>query len=166
MYSFDIFTDMFIPFDLEALWSAVLVLLIVRIVDPSICATEDSPLLVAHAILVDMEVKGNMLAACRESELEHLDATLQQLATTQLETPTSDPAPREVDDSLCAPNVSISLGEKHSIDLVASELSTSATWNIDEVFDSQQLEAVANALDLDGMNWFGDLLDFSNDTQN
>jgi hypothetical protein len=58
-----------------------------------------------QAILVDIELIGNMLAACRISELEHLDMTLQQLAAKQLEAPTSDSTPCEPDSSVHASNI-------------------------------------------------------------
>ena len=145
--------DAFIPFDLEALWSGILVLLIARIVDASLCATSDSSLQMAHMILEDMTAKGNMVAACRKSEMEHLDMTLQQLATPNLQVTALVPNSANSETPASGWNMFT------QADYVASDLTSTTGLDVDDVLNGQHLEAIADTLDTDSFYWFGDIFD-------
>jgi hypothetical protein len=117
----------------------------------------------ARVIMEDMSPKSNLLATCRKSEMEYLDTTPQQLVATRLGvstlgfTPCDTAEPLLTSDSQAATNPLARMGS------ITSNPTITENWNMDELLDSQQLAAVANSLDVNGLNWFEDLLQYGDE---
>lgn len=141
--------DVFVPFDLESTWSAALVLLIIPVVDPSLAKDTESAIKVAYDVFGEMAAVGNSVAVCRKAELEQLEKTLRALeAIPATESATSalsdggDPYETQTVDtnpaSLTQPDV---------------ELLSTFSFDVEEVLTAQQLEAVADSMTMNGMDW-------------
>ena len=147
-------TDIFVPFDLESTWSAALVLLIAPIVDPSLFRDNDGSLQTAFDVLNEMAAVGNSVAACRKGELEQLRETLKALES--IGPSPQVPTQLSPDDSNEAfalqpfdPNQPVTIGSMQS----EVEYKSTHSFDMEDVLNSEQLEAVANAMDLNGLDW-------------
>jgi hypothetical protein len=144
----------FVPFDLESTWSAALVLLIARVVDPSLFKDHDGSLQTAFDVLNEMAAVGNSVAACRKGELEQLRETLKALESLDpsLQVPTQM-SPNDGDEAFALqpfdPNQPGTIGSMHS----EVEYMSAHSFDMEEVLSSEQLEAVANAMNLNGLDW-------------
>lgn len=138
------------------MWCAALVLLIAGFVDPSLFQDDDSSLRTAHLVLDDMALQGNQIAACRKAELKHIDMAMRKLETIV-------PLDRADASALDRPD-----GEQATWDAVTqagSVLSRSTftplqSWTFEDALNGQQLETVADALSLDGVDWLSDIAPF------
>jgi hypothetical protein len=144
----------FIPFDLESVWCAALVLLIARFVDPSLFkgpgTDHDASSQIANSVLDDMSARGNLVAGWRRAELEQISMTIQQLQTSHFES---------------SPEANRSTSEQVGWDTITLPGSTTSQndflplqdWTFEDVLSSEQLEAVANSLDSNNMDWLSDI---------
>ena len=125
---------------MESTWSAALVLLIVGVVDPSLSEDNGSSLQIAHAVLDEMSSRGNRVAAYRKAELLQLQATLQTLAMSRPD-PTVDTA---------------SVGQD-SAGMGGGPMSHSSSnyLQTEWAFENGHLDAVADSLNLAGLDWLG-----------
>lgn len=145
---------MFVPFDLESTWSAALVLLIAPVVDPSLFRDNDGSLQTAFDVLNEMAAVGNSVAACRKGELEQLRETLKALESISpsSQVPTQ-PSPNGGNEAFALQpfdqNQSGIIGSMHS----EVEYISAHSFDMEEVLSSEQLEAVANAMNLNGLDW-------------
>ncbi|KAJ4304925.1 hypothetical protein N0V90_000453 [Kalmusia sp. IMI 367209] len=144
--------DVFIPFDLESTWSAALVLLITPVVDPSLFRDTEDSLQTAFDILSDMAAVGNSVAACRKAELEQLKETLRALENIGQHKHVQIPLP-DGDEIFVLPMM-----DANQPDTVASiqpeiDYMSAHSFDMEEVLSSEQLEAVANAMNLNGLDW-------------
>ncbi|KAH6612413.1 Zn(II)2Cys6 transcription factor [Boeremia exigua] len=146
--------DVFVPFDLESTWSAALVLLIAPVVDPSLFKDNEGSLQTALDVLNEMASTGNSIASFRKDELSQLRDTLKSLELmepnprypTQL-------SPNDSNDAFpLQPYEDIQPGTLASMQSEVEYMSTHS-FDMEEVLSSEQLEAVANAMNLNGLDW-------------
>lgn len=128
-----------------------MLLLIARVVDPSICKVHDPSFTTAYDILTDMASKGGLVAASRRSELEYLDMTLQRLNVSDLQEFTLDRP-----DDRSNPRFDSWDGTTHSGSVNSSSMFADE-WGIENILNGEQLEAVADSLDFGSLGWFADL---------
>lgn len=129
-------------------------LLIAPVVDPSLFKDSDRSLQTAFDVLNEMASVGNSIAASRQEELARLRDTLKTLesmgpshsATTQLSPHDSNNAfPLQAFEEM-QPGT---LGSMQS----DVEYMSTHSFDMEEVLSSEQLEAVANAMNLNGLDW-------------
>ena len=135
------------PFDLEAVWSAAIVLLITNAIDPSLLRGADHLTDQIYQTLGEMASRGNLVADARRSELQQLEFTLSKLAQR-----TSNQEPTQTtpyDDATMDHEVSRS---QHSGDSMIDS-DEFQRWTSDGI-SGEQLEALANSLDFQGVDWF------------
>ncbi|KAI4093623.1 MAG: hypothetical protein L6R37_007369 [Teloschistes peruensis] len=138
--------ESFIPFDLESTWSCALVLLLAKLVDPSLLRKEESCMPKIHSILDEMVSRGNLIAGLRKIEMQQLDETLTTLhnsASLGLIT-----APDSIGQSfegatLGGGGVIRNVGSSHS----QIQFEPLHDWNSEEGLSGDQLIAVADSLD-------------------
>lgn len=139
-------TDVFVPFDLESTWSAALVLLILPFVDPSLSQDTKSSLHTAYDILEDMAAVGNIVASYRKTELAQLEQNLKALEAMQQ---THD-IPILEDTAHTTPLLNPDQPGSAQADL---DYMSAYSFDVQDVLSSQQLEAVANSMNLNGLDW-------------
>jgi len=142
-----------VPFDLESTWSAALVLLIAPIIDPSLLGDHDESLQTVLDVLNDMASVGNSVAAGRQKELDQLSKTLEAL---QIMEPSQQESAR---DSLTI-NTPVTLQQWDLSHMVNTEpyqsevdYTSTHSFDMEEVLTTEQLEAVANAMNLNDLDW-------------
>ena len=142
------------PFDLESTWSAALVLLIAPIVDPSLFKDSDGPLQTAFDVLNEMASVGNSVAASRKEELARLRDILQTLESMTATQPTTTQfSPHGTHDAFALQTFEeVQPGTLGSLQSDVEYMSTHS-FDMEEVLSSEQLEAVANAMNLNGLDW-------------
>lgn len=128
-------------------------LLIAPVIDPSLLSDDSESLQTALDVLNDMASVGNSVAACRQKELDQLSKTLEALQnigpsqqeTAQDSSTITDPALMQQWNP----------GHMASIESVPSHVDYTSTHNFDmeELLSSEQLEAVANAMNLNELDW-------------
>ena len=123
-------------------------MLIAPVVDPALVKDTTPSLQIAYKVLDEMALVGNKIAASRLSELNQLEKTLRALEAMPLPDPTTDSA--------------IGLGASEGgimpwVDAGStggdSDLLNSHGWEFEEGLSGQQLEAVADNLNLTGLDW-------------
>jgi hypothetical protein len=143
-----------VPFDLESTWSAALVLLIAPVLDPSLLRDYDSSLQTAFDVLNEMAIVGNSVAAHRKGELEQLRETLKALESVH----TNTRVPNQLalnDDPDAFSLQAFDSNQPGTIGSVHSEVEymSANSFDMEDVLSSEQLEAVANAMNLNGLDW-------------
>lgn len=146
--------DVFVPFDLESTWSAALVLLIAPAIDPSLRKNHEVSLRTALDVLNEMSSVGNSIAASRQREIMQLKDTLAALQSMNARENTSaEPSAYNQTNTLVFPY----LKEQQSdgLGFIQSEVEYASvhSFDMEEVLSSEQLEAVANAMNLDSLDW-------------
>lgn len=143
--------ESFIPFDLESIWSCALVLLLAKLVDPSLLRKEESCMPKIHSILDEMVSRGNLIAGLRKIELQQLDETLTRLhnsASMGLITAPSDSMGQSFETGggggSSGGGVVRDVGSSHSQQMQFEPLHD---WNSEEGLSGDQLIAVADSLD-------------------
>lgn len=140
------------PFDLESTWSAALVLMIAPVVDPTLFRDHDGSLQTAFDVLNEMAAVGNSIAACRKGELEQLRDTFKALETMSQQASTQF-SPNDGNDPFALQpfdaNQPGTIGSMHS----EVEYMSAHSFDMEEVLSSEQLEAVANAMNLNELDW-------------
>jgi hypothetical protein len=137
--------DTFLSFDLEAAFSSAIVLLISSVVDPSLTRKHQSWLHDALALLDEMFSRGNLVAGYQKSELQQIDATLNQLPGS----------PRSVaNPQVNAHQASVDWSMQHA----ASEANSSqfdfdpiGDWSLESGMSGGQLMTLADALDFENL---------------
>ncbi|KAL9584292.1 MAG: hypothetical protein Q9203_004724 [Teloschistes exilis] len=138
--------ESFIPFDLESTWSCALVLLLAKLVDPSLLRKEESCMPKIHSILDEMVSRGNLIAGLRKIELQQLDETLTTLhnsASLGLITAPDSIGQSFEEGALGGGGVVRDVGSSHS----QMQFEPLHDWNSEEGLSGDQLIAVADSLD-------------------
>ncbi|KAJ8112456.1 hypothetical protein OPT61_g5177 [Boeremia exigua] len=146
--------DVFVPFDLESTWSAALVLLIAPVVDPSLFKDSEGSLQAAFDVLNEMASVGNSVAASRKEELSQLRDTLKALEFME---------PSQRHSTQISPNGSNDIYTLQSFEDIRPgtlgsmqsevEYMSTHSFDMEDVLSSEQLDAVANAMNLNGLDW-------------
>jgi proline utilization trans-activator len=134
-------SESFIPFDLEAVWSSAVVLLVIGIIDPSLLKDKDPFLQPAYTILDEMTASGNLVAEFRRNELQQLDHNLARFALA-----TSHPS---FPDNH---GIGISQDERAEFD-IATQISSVESWVPEDGLSGEQLEALADSLNFNNLDW-------------
>lgn len=138
---------MFVPFDLESTWSAALVLLILPFIDPSLSQDTASSLHIVYDILEDMAAVGNIVASYRKTELAQLEQNLKALEAMQR----TEHYPIAEEDTIhTTPLLDADQPGSAQADL---DYMSAYSFDVQDVLSSQQLEAVANSMNLNGLDW-------------
>ncbi|EON62593.1 hypothetical protein W97_01817 [Coniosporium apollinis CBS 100218] len=140
--------ESFLPFDSEAVFAASMALLLAPYVNRELLATQFPWLGMAYSILDELTIQGHIQAAARKTELQQLQQVLIQLPTREvnaLEHRHEGEAGQHEDLSMA------NLGGSEGIDMSNSDFVDDAIWRT--AFTADQLMAVANTLDLDGIEW-------------
>lgn len=142
------------PFDLESTWSAALVLLIAPVIDPSLFKNNEGSLQIAFDVLNEMASVGNSVAAYRKEELAQLRDTLNMLESMGSSQPmTTKISPHDGNDAFALqPFEEVGPGSLGSMQSEVEYMSTHS-FDMEDVLSSEQLEAVANAMNLNGLDW-------------
>lgn len=127
---------------MESTWSAAVVLLITPVIDPSLSRNPDPSLQIVYQILDEMTAVGNHVAACRRVELEQLASTLAGLEAMNRSNPHLDSGAPEQD-------LTTQIGSMPS----EADMTSSLYSGCDDTLNSQQLEAVAESLNLTEPAW-------------
>lgn len=139
---------MFIPFDLESAWSAALVLLIAPVVDPSLAKDTESSLQIAYKVIDEMALVGNTIAASRRAELEQLERTLRGLEALVQPELVHDPAIDREEADFSQEILAQPGSTQSDVDLISSH-----SYDFEDGLSGQQLAALADSLNLNGMDW-------------
>ncbi|KAJ4357246.1 uncharacterized protein N0V89_001821 [Didymosphaeria variabile] len=146
--------DTFVPFDLESTWSAALVLLIASVVDPSLVHDTASSLKITFDVLNDMSAVGNSVATSRRAELERLKHTLKALENMGQQAPIHTSPPAAASDE---PLAMATMNPNHPGTVRSGysdiEYMSAHSWDMEDVLNSAQLEAVAESMNLNGLDW-------------
>ena len=100
---------------------------------------------IGHAVLDEMGSRGNLIAAFRKAELEQLDMTLRMLESSH--NPGSAPDSTMSGEQMGSWDV-MTQGSGHSHDFMPLQ-----GWTFEDALSGQQLEAVADSLNLNGLDW-------------
>ncbi|KAM0794849.1 Zn(II)2Cys6 transcription factor [Usnea florida] len=143
--------ESFIPFDLESTWSCAVVLLVTKMIDPSLLRRNESWLEQTHLILDEMVSRGNLIAGLRKAELQQLGDTLTKLhnTSTSLITPQTSVMQSFEGDHMGGEGV-------REMGSVPSQVQFEPLqdWNSEEGLSGDQLIAVADSLDFTNLDWF------------
>lgn len=128
--------------------------MIAPVVDPSLVRDTEQSLKITFDVLDDMSAVGNSVATARRAELEQLKHTLKALENTGQQAPAqvSPPTIASEDTSttqLIDSNHPGTAGSGYS-DL---EYMSGHSWDMEDVLDSAQLEAVAESMNFNGLDW-------------
>lgn len=142
-------SDVFVPFDLESTWSAALVLLIIPVVDPSLAKDTESSIKVAYDVFNEMAAVGNSIAACRKAELEQLEKTLRALEAI----PAAESVNGATSDGGEPYGARTLETNQSSLTQPDTEHMSTFSFDVEEVLTAQQLEAVADSMNMNGLDW-------------
>lgn len=126
--------------------------MIAPVVDPSLSRDIDDSLQTAFDVLNEMAAVGNSVADCRKSELEQLRETLKALESIEHQAPSQTTSNDGNKASAPQPLDSV---QPTTIDSMHSDIEymSAHSFDMEEVLSSEQLEAVANAIDFNGLDW-------------
>jgi proline utilization trans-activator len=137
-----IYTDSFLPFDLEAVFVSGVVILMAPIIDSSLLESLAPWLQKSYVILDDMISRGNIIASFRKSELERLDELLSQLQTdhpTQINDRMQRDHPNGMLSQLSAPTSPVNC--PHEL------------LNLNDGLTTAEIMAVAESIDTGDVDW-------------
>ncbi|KAL9599047.1 MAG: hypothetical protein Q9219_004081 [cf. Caloplaca sp. 3 TL-2023] len=142
--------ESFVPFDLEFPWSCAVVLLLTRVVEPSLIRKDATWLHKTHLILDEMISRGNLIASSPKDELQQLDDTLTKLHTSSA-TPHIAPdfGEHNFDRGLVAGQGVADMNSGHP----QIQIEPLQDWNSEEGLSGDQLNAVADSLDFTTPDW-------------
>ncbi|KAH8672613.1 fungal-specific transcription factor domain-containing protein [Tricladium varicosporioides] len=151
--------ESFLPFDLEAAFAASIVLFLAPAIDTSLLESHIPYRDMAYALLDEMALRGNLIAAARKSELQQLESVLGQIPfkfagqQTDVGAGTDILGPMHRIHSNIPTNAIVCTDSDPNIRQTPSvnEIMEENTWN--HFFTADQLLMVANSLDFDGMDW-------------
>lgn len=123
-------------------------LLITPVIDPSLSKDHESSLRIVYQVLDEMAAAGNAIAASRRAELEQISKSLMGLADTSHQESCSDSAISRGEGALLQ-NSTIQAGSTQ----FETEVSSFPDYRFDDALSGQQLEAVADSLNLIGPDW-------------
>lgn len=127
-------------------------LLIAPIVDPTLIRDTDASLEIAFDVLNDMAAVGNSIAASRKTELQQLKDVLAALEGMGQHVPLNI-APLSEDQAVAPPAVNANQVDTVSSGYSEFDFLSAQSFDTEEILSSEQLEAVANAMDLSGLDW-------------
>lgn len=136
--------ESFLPFDLEAVFIAAMVLVMARTIDVQLLEDHTLWTHMAYSILDDMAARGNLIASVRKRELRHLTEVL-----SHAETPAPSLNHQNFDESEFEGNRS-----QHPMDFETNMIHQpfdDPFWQDEMTAD--QLREIADSLDLDGLDW-------------
>jgi hypothetical protein len=110
---------------------------------------EKSSLQTAYGVLDEMASRGNQIAAFRKAELEQLDMTLRRLESMPEQGLEHDSTLSRADMDPAAWDAMTQTGSTQS----QSDFMPLQGWNFEDPISGQQLEAVADSLNLTGLDW-------------
>ncbi|WPH03595.1 Hypothetical protein R9X50_00647700 [Acrodontium crateriforme] len=144
--------ESFIPFDLESAWSSALVLLITRVVDPTLLQQQGPWMHTAYSVMDEMASRGNLIAGFRRNELMQLEATLAKLPNV---TPSSNEPTSPTNSTTHHSSNTVQRRESQFSVLPPHEQMPNEPfpdWEVDEL-SGEQLTAIADSLDLADLDW-------------
>ncbi|RDW76925.1 hypothetical protein BP6252_04978 [Coleophoma cylindrospora] len=155
--------ESFLPFDLEGAFVAALIIILAPAVDPLLSENPQQSLRVAYNALDEMAFRGNIIAATRKSELHLLEDLLSRI-------PFSAVAPSGTENDASKSHAQGKAQAEHnqieggfnSLDMnglvhnvvpvpTDPEILASEYWSHE--LGSEQLLALADSLELDGIDW-------------
>lgn len=136
------------PFDLESTWSSAIVLMLTRVVEPSLLRKNESWLQKTHVILDEMISRGNLISSLRKAELQQLDDTLTSLHS-------APPSATVIQDPVMQGCEALTVANKGSQCSNRAQLPFEPLrdWNSEEGLSGDQLIAVADSLDFTNLDW-------------
>ncbi|KXS98756.1 hypothetical protein AC578_9030 [Pseudocercospora eumusae] len=146
----------FLPFDLDAIYTSAIILLILGHLDPPMLDDSSQSMKIAHELLGQIGSRGNCIARALDSELRQLEEVVahmppaadMQLASEAIEPQQSVESTQEShDESSAGHNGQPAWSEDYAL------------W--ENNISADQMNDIANAVDLDGMNWWFDLSSIS-----
>lgn len=146
--------ESFIPFDLDSTWSCAVVLLVTKMVDPSLLHKDSDWLPKIRIILEEMVSRGNLVAELRKTELQQLEETLTRLHSP----PPSTLPPPHPHESVVQNFDEPTMAAETPRDVVSShsqlqQFEPLQDWNSDEGFTGDGLIAFADSLDMTTPDW-------------
>lgn len=113
-------------------------MVVANVVDPSMSEGCHNSLQIAHSLLGEMLMRGNHVAGLYRNELTLLQRFLSKLESDSTQPASvSDPAAASLHDSM---NLTATDGDAND-------------WWSDDFMNADQLNAVADSLSLDGLEW-------------
>lgn len=141
-------TESFLPFDSEAVYAATMALSLAPHVNREFLATQPPWLEMAYSILDELMIQGHVQAAARKTELQQLQQMLGRLRTREV----NSLEHRDAGDGVQHQDLSIpDLDGTEGIDMYNFDFVDQAICRT--AFTADQLMAVADGLDLDGIDW-------------
>lgn len=130
-------TESFITFDLESTWSAAVLTMVADVVDPSLLVGCHESRDIAYSVLDEMFSRGNLVAGSCKDELAILEQYL-----AKLDSDVTYPA-RAIHVPEVGSSNAMSLTDEETID----------DWLFENGISGEQLNEVADSLNLDGLEW-------------
>ncbi|KAF7189564.1 putative transcriptional regulatory protein C3C7.04 [Pseudocercospora fuligena] len=142
----------FLPFDLDAIYTSAIILLILGHLDPPVLDNSTQSMKIAHELLDQIGSRGNCIARALDSELQQLEEVVARM-------------PPAIDIQFATE----ADGTRASIEMTQESHATysgQSAWSEDYALwqnsiSAEQMNDIANAVDLDGMNWWFDLSSIS-----
>ena len=145
-------TEHFLPFDLDAIYTSAIVLLILGHLDPPLFDDSTQSMKIAHELLGQIGSRGNCIARALDSELQQLEeVTARMPPAADMQFAHQAIVPRHPGEMT-----------QDSRDATSITRSGQSAWSEDYALwqnslSTEQMNDIANAVDLDGMNWWFDL---------
>lgn len=142
-----------VPFDLEATWSAAVVIQVAHAVDPSLLRNFDELRQIAYAVLSEMVARGNRVASFYKEELELLEHHLRELASAATN---ANQDPGAAGTGPLSNSNSDATGTFDSSVFSAGGQSLQEWYFDDGMIDGEQLMRAADSLNLDAFQWYAE----------
>lgn len=159
-------SESFLPFDLDATFTATILLLMAPAADTSLTETDDEWWSTAQTVLSEMISRGNLVARYSKTELEQLNDILSQLPPAVPVRSKSKHARRSGKTThrreQSGTGYSYETPAASTSDISSLEVPTSAeSFHWQDGLTAENLTTVAETLDLDGLDWLsGMVFDF------
>lgn len=147
--------ESFLPFDLDAAFSAAIVLLLGVTIDPSLLRNDASRLPTIYAVLDEMISRGNLIARFHKSELQQLETNLGRLPGASEYTSTGGHGGHYRTTSQGTVYSTSGVGNASGFGDFQISPDYLGEWNSEDGLSGDQLTALADYLDFEHLDWLG-----------
>ncbi|KAM3070533.1 hypothetical protein ACMFMF_007988 [Clarireedia jacksonii] len=149
--------ESFLPFDLDAAFSAIIIVVLTPAVDPSLLENPQHGLQIGYTILDEMAFRGNAIAATRKMELRLLEDLLnrihkQPVSASEILNTTENTQTEASQSQIPSTGVHVNDPPQSTVDVFTDpEILANDYWSRE--LNSEQLLSLAESLDMDGIDW-------------